>query len=194
VENHWEEHHMKKLALLASLILALAGGAIAASTAAAAPPASTAVAVPVTGTFTDALGGTGTFTGTYIINRAAKAGGSGLTAVGTLSGTLTDSAGAAVGTVTNQSVTSPLQATGTCEILTLTLGPLDLNLLGLRVQLNQVVLNITAEQGPGNLLGNLLCAVAGLLDPPAGGGAGGGLGGLLNSIVALLNEILGVIG
>jgi opacity protein-like surface antigen len=194
VENHWEEHHMKKLALLASLILALAGGAIAASTAAAAPPASTAVAVPVTGTFTDALGGTGTFTGTYIINRAAKAGGSGLTAVGTLSGTLTDSAGAAVGTVTNQSVTSPLQATGTCEILTLTLGPLDLNLLGLRVQLNQVVLNITAEQGPGNLLGNLLCAVAGLLDPPAGGGAGGGLGGLLNSIVALLNQILGAIG
>jgi hypothetical protein len=180
VENHWEEHHMKKLALLASLILALAGGAIAASTATAAPPASTAVAVPVTGT--------------YIINRAAKAGGSGLTAVGTLSGTLTDSAGAVVGTVTNQSVTSPLQATGTCEILTLTLGPLDLNLLGLRVQLNQVVLNITAEQGPGNLLGNLLCAVAGLLDPPAGGGGGGGLGGLLNSIVALLNQILGAIG
>jgi hypothetical protein len=194
VENHWEEHHMKKLALLASLILALAGGAIGASTATAAPPANTAVAVPVTGTFTDALGGTGTFTGTYIINRAAKAGGSGLTAVGTLSGTLTDSAGAVVGTVTNQSVTSPLQATGTCEILTLTLGPLDLNLLGLRVQLNQVVLNITAEQGPGNLLGNLLCAVAGLLDPPAGGGGGGGLGGLLNGIVALLNQILGAIG
>jgi hypothetical protein len=51
-----------------------------------------------------------------------------------------------------------------------------------------VVLDITAEQGPGNLLGNLLCAVAGLLDPPTGGG---GLGGLLNGIVALLNQILG---
>lgn len=181
---------MKKLALLVSLVLALAGGAIAASTATAAPPSATAVVVPVTGTFTDALGGTGTFTGTYTINRAAKAG-SGLAAVGTLTGTLTDSAGTVLGTVT-QSVTTPLQVTGTCDILSLTLGPLDLNLLGLRVQLNQVVLNITAEQGPGNLLGNLLCAVAGLLDPPTTGG--GGLGGILTTIVSLLNQILGQLG
>lgn len=181
---------MKKLALLVSLVLALAGGAIAASTATAAPPSSTAVAVPMTGTFTDALGGTGTFTGTYTIERVTKAG-SGLAAVGTLTGTLTDSAGTVLGTVT-QSVTTPLQATGTCDVLNLTLGPLDLNLLGLRVQLNQVVLNITAEQGPGNLLGNLLCAVAGLLDPPTTGG--GGLGGILTSIVSLLNQILGQLG
>jgi hypothetical protein len=182
---------MKKLALLASLVLALAGGAIAASTATAAPPSATAVAVPVTGTFTDALGGTGTFAGTYTINRAAKAGG-GLATVGTLSGTLTDSTGAVVGTVTNQAVTSPLQVTGTCDILHLTLGPLDLNLLGLVVHLDQVVLDITAEQGPGNLLGNLLCAVAGLLDPPTTGG--GGLGGILTTIVSLLNQILGQLG
>ena len=181
---------MKKLVLLMSLVLALASGAIAASTANAAPPSSTAVTVPVTGSFTDALGGTGTFTGDYTINRVAKAGG-GLVAVGTLTGTLTDSAGTVLGTVT-QSVTTPLQATGTCEILNLTLGPLDLNLLGLRVQLNQVVLNITAEQGPGNLLGNLLCAVAGLLDPPTTGG--GGIGGILTTIVSLLNQILGQLG
>jgi hypothetical protein len=32
----------------------------------------------------------------------------------------------------------------TCPILHLELGPLDLNLLGLRVQLNQVVLDVTA--------------------------------------------------
>jgi hypothetical protein len=51
-----------------------------------------------------------------------------------------------------------------CPILHLELGPLDLNLLGLRVQLNQVVLDVTAIPGPGNLLGNLLCAIAGLLD------------------------------
>ena len=38
-------------------------------------------------------------------------------------------------------------------------------------------------------MGNLLCAVAGLLDPgPVGGG---GLQGLLQSIVNLLNQILG---
>jgi hypothetical protein len=48
--------------------------------------------------------------------------------------------------------------------LNLVLGPLDLNLLGLEVHLNRVVLDIVARTGAGNLLGNLLCAVAGLLD------------------------------
>ena len=52
----------------------------------------------------------------------------------------------------------------TCTILHLVLGPLDLNLLGLHVHLNRVVLDITAVSGAGNLLGNLLCAVAHLLD------------------------------
>ncbi|MBA2640516.1 MAG: ABC transporter substrate-binding protein [Nocardioidaceae bacterium] len=51
-----------------------------------------------------------------------------------------------------------------CDILNLVLGPLDLNLLGLEVHLNRVVLDIVAVPGAGNLLGNLLCAVAGLLD------------------------------
>lgn len=51
-----------------------------------------------------------------------------------------------------------------CPILHLTLGPLDLNLLGLHVHLNQVVLDITAQSGPGNLLGNLLCNVASILN------------------------------
>ena len=76
-----------------------------------------------------------------------------------------------------------------CDILNLVLGPLDLNLLGLRIQLNQVVLDITAVPGPGNLLGNLLCAVAGLLD----GGLGGLLGGLLGQLQTLLNQILGLL-
>jgi len=71
-------------------------------------------------------------------------------------------------------------AAGTCDILHLTLGPLDLNVLGLMVHLDRVVLDITAQQGPGNLLGNLLCAVTGLLDR----------GGPLNGIVGLLNNIL----
>lgn len=51
-----------------------------------------------------------------------------------------------------------------CQILNLVLGPLDLNLLGLEVHLNRVVLDIVAVPGAGNLLGNLLCAIAGLLD------------------------------
>lgn len=76
-----------------------------------------------------------------------------------------------------------LQANGTCDVLNLVLGPLHLDLLGLVVDLNQVVLNITAEQGPGNLLGNLLCAVAGILDGPSPLGA---IAGLLDRILSIL--------
>ena len=70
-----------------------------------------------------------------------------------------------------------------CRILTLTLGPLDLNLLGLRVQLNQLNLRITAIPG-GGLLGDLLCGVANLLNPPALGG--GNLASVLNALLALV--------
>ena len=72
---------------------------------------------------------------------------------------------------------------GACDILNLVLGPLDLNLLGLEIHLNRVVLDIVAVPGPGNLLGNLLCAIAGLLD-------GGPLAGLLGQLQTLLNQIL----
>jgi hypothetical protein len=85
--------------------------------------------------------------------------------------------------------TSAAAANGTCPVLSLTLGPLHLDLLGLVVDLNQVNLNITAQSGPGNLLGNLLCSVAGLLDNTGSGGTGG-LSGLLQSITNLLNQIL----
>jgi hypothetical protein len=79
-----------------------------------------------------------------------------------------------------------INARATCDILHLVLGPLDLNLLGLVVHLDKVVLDIVAVSGAGALLGNLLCAVAGLLD--------GGLGGLLGRLTALLNQILGQLG
>jgi hypothetical protein len=75
-----------------------------------------------------------------------------------------------------------------CQVLDLVLGPLDLNLLGLKVHLDTVHLNITAVGGAGNLLGNLLCSVAGLLDGTTG------LNGILNGILGLLNQLLGVLG
>jgi hypothetical protein len=75
-----------------------------------------------------------------------------------------------------------------CDILNLVLGPLDLNLLGLEVHLDQVVLDIVAQSGAGNLLGNLLCAVAGLLD------GGGLLSDLLGRLGDLLDQILGGLG
>jgi hypothetical protein len=79
---------------------------------------------------------------------------------------------------------------GACSILSLDLGPLDLNLLGLRVALDPVVLLIEAVPGAGELLGNLLCAVAGLLDGGLGGVLGGLLGNLLTAIANLLNGLL----
>lgn len=70
-----------------------------------------------------------------------------------------------------------------CGILDLTLGPLDLNLLGLRIQLSQIDLQITAIPG-GGLLGDLLCAIADLLNPL----------GSLRQIVRLLNQLLALLG
>ena len=46
-----------------------------------------------------------------------------------------------------------------CPVLDLTLGPLNLNLLGLVVDLNQVHLTITATQG-GGALGDLFCSLS----------------------------------
>ena len=83
---------------------------------------------------------------------------------------------------------APAATPVSCQVLDLVLGPLDLNLLGLKVHLDTVHLNITAVPGPGNLLGNLLCAVAGLLDGSTG------LNGILNGITSLLNQLLAVLG
>jgi hypothetical protein len=63
------------------------------------------------------------------------------------------------------SFTVPLQprsahaAAVTCPVLDLILGPLNLNLLGLVVDLNQVHLTITATQG-GGALGDLFCSLS----------------------------------
>jgi hypothetical protein len=164
--------------VLAALLLAF----ILPSAASAAPPATSGITTPVSGTIANAGG---TFAGTLNITRFAVQNRQ-LVAVGTITGTLTDSAGAVIGTVTAVPVALPVAATATCPILHLTLGPLDLNLLGLVVHLNQVVLNIDAQSGPGNLLGNLLCAVAHLLDGTA---PAGGLAALLNGILAILNGL-----
>ena len=67
------------------------------------------------------------------------------------------------------------------------LGPLDLNLLGLRIQLNQVQLRITAVPSTlpgGGLLGDLLCGITNVLNPT--GLLGNQLAAVLNSIFALL--------
>ena len=166
-------------------------GKAAASAAKAAAKDATA---PVTGTFKNSYG-TGTFAGTFTPKKFSVVNGT-LEATGPLTGTLTNANGSKAGTV-DQTVTMPVNQTATaadpasCGILNLVLGPLNLNLLGLTVHLNQVVLDITAIPGAGNLLGNLLCDVANLLNGtglPAGSTlTTGQVTGLLN----ILNSVLG---
>ena len=96
--------------------------------------------------------------------------------------------------ILNQAVFIPLTrsdavAAASCSVLHLELGPLDLNLLGLRVQLNDcnqtpgpVVLDITATPG-GGLLGDLLCNLSTLLS-----------GGNPNALTTLLQQIAGILG
>lgn len=61
------------------------------------------------------------------------------------------------GVTTLATTKSPLAI---CNVLDLTLGPLDLNLLGLMVHLDTVHLVITADS-TGGILGSLLCSLAG---------------------------------
>jgi len=154
---------------------------------------SSGIGVPISGTATAADNTVRTLTGMFTIQRFARAQGQ-VVAVGTLVATLTSTVpGTPAQTVVTQ-LSMPLQtgnsataadvtALATCDILHLVLGPLHLNLLGLVVDLNQVVLDITAETGAGNLLGNLLCAITGLLD---GSGSLANLVSLLNTLLALL--------
>ena len=141
----------------------------------------------VTGTFTNA-DGKGTFNGTFTPQKFSVVNGA-LKATGVLKGTLTDANGTTLGTV-SQTVTDSVNTThaaaapAACNVLNLVLGPLNLNLLGLVVTLNQVHLVITAVPGAGNLLGNLLCAVANLLNGS----------GSLTSLSALLNQLLTALG
>jgi len=133
-----------------------------------------AVSVPVVGS-----GTAGTFTGALNITSFAVQNGQ-LVALGTVTGVLTNAAGAVTSIV--QAVTLPVSvAQATCDILHLDLGPLALDVLGLQVNLSRVILDVTAQAGAGNLLGNLLCSIAGLLDSPGG-------------LAKLLNDLLGILG
>src|SRR5712691_3868755 len=108
--------------------------------------------------FTPAGALDGVFTITsFAVNQAGQ-----LVANGVFTGTVTING---VTTAITSTVSAILTATpGSCPILDLTVGPLHLDLLGLVVDLNQVHLTISAQSGPGNLLGNLLCSVTHLLD------------------------------
>ena len=163
-------HTALALVLCLSLLAPLSSNVMAAQPA----PAASGISVPVVGT----VGG-GTINAVFNLTRFAVRNGQ-IFAFGTLTGTVTNAAGTVTSFVTNLALPVTISQ-ATCDILHLELGPLDLNLLGLVVHLDRIVLDITAQSGPGNLLGNLLCAIANLLN------GGGGLGQIVN----LLNQILG---
>lgn len=170
------------LSLVASLFLMVLAPASQAQ-----PTSDLLTDVPVTGELSDG----GTFDGLLTITGFSFEDGQ-LLASGLLEGTATE----ADGTVTevtqefNDVVVEDLLAQGpgsSCDILILDLGPINLDLLGLTVDLSAIDLDVRGERGPGNLLGNLLCSVAGLLD----NGATSGLSNLIASINDLLGGLLG---
>jgi len=107
----------------------------------------------------------------------------------------------AVGTIGNQAfaatglLTLIPSGTGSTPILHLQLNEIHLDLLGLKVDTSKICLDITAQSGPGNLLGNLLTGVTNLLNNPTGGiGIIGGLNDVLNNVFAQLGSPANVSG
>jgi hypothetical protein len=134
--------------------------------------------------------GTKGFKGTYTVERFVNRGGK-LYSVGTLKGKVRGKR------VTRENVRMPATLTsgaqaaqlpptpGACSILNLVLGPIDLNLLGVRVRTNQINLRIEGVPGAGNLLGNLLCGITGILNPTLANTPLGQLAQILNALPAL---------
>jgi hypothetical protein len=192
------------VSLLLSASLALAGQPVNAAPAAAERTSPSTVAHTDQGKMTSRMVGrtssgervTGTFTPLRVVKRHGD-----LMVKGVVDGVVHEASGRTSTFTTIRSI--PVRSIGgqdvsraaakaavsgraTCDILHLVLGPLDLDLLGLQVHLNRVILDIVAVTGAGNLLGNLLCAITGILD-------GGPLGGLLSQLSDLLNQILGAL-
>ena len=161
----------KTTAALAALVLSV--GLLAPAAAKAAPGSQ--FSIPITGTSASGA----VFSGAYTLTSFAVRDGQ-VVALGTISGVVTNATGVLGSVLTTVALPVSVGAT-TCAILHLDLGPISLDLLGLQVDLSRVVLDITAQAGAGNLLGNLLCAVAGLLDNPSG-------------LARLLNQILDILG
>lgn len=71
------------------------------------------------------------------------------------------------------------------DLVTLTLNPLNVNLLGLNVKSDTIQVNISAQQGQADLVGNVLGDAANLLNLPAVNTA---VNNVLSSAVTLLNS------
>lgn len=165
---------IRRLTLIATLV-ALVGLATAPAVSAQPPVSSTAIPASFD------LPGGGEITGIQLTDIGLENGQ--LVASGILSGT-TAAGMAFTEAFTDLVIGLTNPDGGACDILFLDLGPLFLDVLGLTVDLSAIQLDINAVPGAGNLLGNLLCAVAGLLDGP-------GLGNALTNLLGIINRLLG---
>ena len=143
------------------------------------------------------------FKGNYAIQRFVAQGGKAY-AVGRLTGTLggqhVSKNNVMMPAKLRHAPTAGTNAAASCTVLQLQLGPIDLNLLGLRVQLFggtdpsnplPVTLLITAVPGNGNLLGNLLCNLTGALNQP---GILSQLNSNISQLVATLTSLTSLLG
>jgi hypothetical protein len=173
-----------RMGLLAVTLCALL---IAVPAASAQEPAGMTKVIPVTG---QAKGGK-TFNGTYTIDRFKTSQGK-LVSTGTLRGRLAGRRVVERGVSMPAVLSSDVQGAqlppipGACEILNLRLGPITLDLLGLVVRTNRINVRIDAVPGEGNLLGNLLCAITGILDPQTATAGARDQAAALNAILALV--------
>jgi NADH:ubiquinone oxidoreductase subunit K len=156
-------------------------------------PAATLI-VPLTGTVVSG----GTFTGSFSISRFENRGGT-IHAVGTVSGVVIGpSARSGISgplalpvTVTSdqplatQSALAVAQAQVPCQIH-VSFGGLTLNLLGVDVTLNPVMLDLVAGSGP---LGNVVGQICTLLN--TAGNVVGLVTNLLNTLLGLLGGVVG---
>ena len=164
----------RALAVLLATSLMIATVFASANAAQAKKPSGTG-SLPVSGALADG----GTFESTISNFDASTNAAGDLVISGVLNGTATDAAGE-VTRITDQAftTTAALQPGGACDIL-------FLDLLGLQVDLSQITLDLDAVPGAGNLLGNLLCAITGLLD---------NAGNTNNAIANLLDRVFSLLG
>ena len=177
---------MRRLLLIPAIatIIALGGTPAAALAASTTPGAADPAPAPSSGNLVvDIVDGltdaTATITDISVVNGV-------LTATGTITGTVTALVGGIPTqfNVTDAPFSAPLTVVdATCDILALNLGAIHLDLLGLVVDTSPIDVLISAVAAPSNLLGNLLCAVAHLLDGNAS----------LNAIAALLDGIIAIL-
>jgi hypothetical protein len=184
---------MKPLFSRIGLVMLLSFAGVVAT----AQPATAAMRMPVAGTFA----GGGQFTGVISINRFEQQSNN-IVAIGFVSGVLTRGSHA-LGTAVTGEVTWPVTvssaaaaatqtastvapAQADCPVLSVALGPANVNLLGFQVSLGAVTLDLAGTSGTP--LGDLVCQISAVLGDVAA------VVKLLNSLLSSLTGLLGGLG